>query len=150
MWDYHVILVQGDMIWDYDSDVPYPCPVSHYLTQVLKVEEGHLLQSRFRRLYRVLDSEVYRDRFASDRSHMLNDAGSYLAAPPNYAPIVASDGETMTLPVFTHVSRVDLFPGPVSTRSISKADFPGIVLDEQAFIALVTHPPENLSLSSVE
>lgn len=39
-------------------------------------------------MFRVIPAQEYLDRFASDRSHMLNeDKVTYMATPPSYPPI---------------------------------------------------------------
>lgn len=47
-----------------------------------------------------MDAPTYLEKFASDRSHMMDSKGSYNAPPPEYPCITAEDGQTMTLPLF--------------------------------------------------
>jgi hypothetical protein len=33
LWDYHVVLEQHGLIYDYDTTLPFPCPLEHYVEQ---------------------------------------------------------------------------------------------------------------------
>ncbi|CCG81665.1 Putative uncharacterized protein [Taphrina deformans PYCC 5710] len=96
IWDYHVIYIHDDQVYDYDSDVPFPCPVWDYIEQVLGVLRTPTLPDELWKLYRIIPAPVYLKKFASDRSHMLLD-GKYLRTPPSTPCIVGEGGVTMNL-----------------------------------------------------
>ena len=99
LWDYHVIALsqrtrdQTNLIWDLDTTLPFPCPLSEYIEKALPDIEGGLGMGGYERLYRVIPSEDYLGHFASDRSHMKRGDGSWLAPPPPWPCIRArTDG----------------------------------------------------------
>jgi hypothetical protein len=91
LWDYHVVLAAAGKIWDLDTTLGLP------------VDRDVWVQGSFFPLYRdfvprfrIVDAAVYRERFASDRSHMIGPDGLPLKPHPPWPPI----GEGMTLPRF--------------------------------------------------
>nr|CAB3465381.1 unnamed protein product [Digitaria exilis] len=102
-WDYHVICIQVkinftgvmrnkgevlDLVWDLDSDLPFPCP--------------------FSQLFRMVHTPLFLQSFASDRSHMKDPAGNWIQLPPKYDPIVAADGTTNNLKDYIAMSKEDV------------------------------------------
>jgi hypothetical protein len=87
LWDYHVVLLCARPweVWDLDSTLGFPCPAVHYLERSFRREAGEDLAPRFR----VVDADLYLERFASDRSHMRARDGSYAKDPPPWRPIGA-------------------------------------------------------------
>lgn len=81
LWDYHVVLVAGGKVWDPDTTLGFPIALDAWIRDSFNPADP----PRFR----VIDARTYRERFASDRSHM---AGSGKAPPP-WPPI----GEGMNL-----------------------------------------------------
>jgi hypothetical protein len=81
-------------VWDLDSQLELPDEALHYLRdsfpmpEVVPVE----LQPRFRLVSRA----DFHARFASDRSHMLDEQGAWRAAPPS-EPALRTEAETMNL-----------------------------------------------------
>ena len=68
--DYHVFAVHRESCLVYDFDFSqFPCPFPVYRDTCLR--HGELLRERYRRMYRVMPSKVYLERFSSDRSHMV-------------------------------------------------------------------------------
>lgn len=135
VWDYHVVLVSLDKIWDFDSAVPFPCQTSEYLDRVLRVSDSHRLPEQFTRQYRVIRSVDFCRDFASDRSHMLRD-GQYVMPVPAYAAILGPSGETMNL------DRLLDFGSSVSVQANQTVDtngirdgFMGSILEEAQFLA---------------
>jgi hypothetical protein len=113
VWDYHVILTNthagATVVWDLDTTLGAPVPWSRYLASTFRGAP-----EPFSPMFRVLDAEVYRRVFSSDRRHMRDDAGAYQQPPPTWPPI----GSGHTLPGlldFTHKE-----PGEV-------VDLPGLV-----------------------
>eukprot|EP01023_Acetabularia_acetabulum_P051636 TRINITY_DN5717_c0_g1_i3.p2 TRINITY_DN5717_c0_g1~~TRINITY_DN5717_c0_g1_i3.p2 ORF type:complete len:207 (-),score=27.76 TRINITY_DN5717_c0_g1_i3:86-706(-) len=104
-WDYHVILIQKETnnqefqrrskVWDLDTLLNFPCNFDYYCMHALRTQQN--LQQKYKRFYRVINGNEFLRFFASDRSHMRGGDGSWLAAPPDYPPIVSEDGKTMNL-----------------------------------------------------
>ena len=105
IWDYHVVLLQGDekIIWDPNALAPSPQPANDYLDGSFP-HHVHLpseLQPRFRLVPRIELLET----FASDRRHMRRPDGAWPAPPPSWP----SPGVGHTLPRF--VDMVETTPG---------------------------------------
>lgn len=83
-WDYHVILlVETDSwkVWDFDTTLARPLPAVDYFDNTFKKS------SPVQPLFRVMDGAYYRRHFSSDRSHMQNSDGQWLAEPPEWPKI---------------------------------------------------------------
>ncbi|GAY53711.1 hypothetical protein CUMW_151180 [Citrus unshiu] len=96
LWDYHVICVQrkkgGDspcLVWDLDSSLPFPSPLAPYVSET--IQPSFQLFSEYQRFFRIVHAPVFLRCFASDRRHMKDSAGNWIAQPPAYEPIVAED-----------------------------------------------------------
>ncbi|CAG8479621.1 3127_t:CDS:2 [Paraglomus occultum] len=98
-WDYHVILLyteaengQKKRSWVYDLDtvLPFPCEFETYRRSAL----ARFPQRELQRKYRLIPAKTYLEVFASDRSHMLQEDGSWKAPPPAYPPI-STDGKNV-------------------------------------------------------
>jgi hypothetical protein len=102
-WDYHVFAVVDDLdgtrlALDQDSDLPLPCPLALYLAESFPP----VRQPRTRPIFRVIAAAEYLRDLASDRSHMRNPDGTYVApTPPWSAP---GSGKNNTLMAWTDVS----------------------------------------------
>lgn len=113
LWDYHVILIKSassdkessktttdtvtgireheneSLVYDLDTSLPFPVCFNQYTKEVLRPE----LILHFRaaglpeRLFRVIPADIFLEEFASDRSHMRKEDGTWLALPPPYPPI---------------------------------------------------------------
>jgi len=118
LWDYHVVLLtlaHVPQLWDLDSTLPWPCDAARYLRETFAaVDIDPALRPRFR----LLPERLFRAVFASDRSHMRREDGTWLAPPPPW-PCIQAPGESMTLPALRDVCA----PGP------------GERLDLDAFVA---------------
>jgi N-terminal glutamine amidase len=79
-------------VWDMDSTLSYPCRLSAYLDQTFPYDwpEPHGPQ------FRLVPADVYRNTFASNRSHMYSHR-KWSAAPPPY-DVIQTDSDTHTLP----------------------------------------------------
>jgi hypothetical protein len=87
-WDYHVILLvhrDGWRVWDLDSRLPQGIAASKYLSETFERLFGEF--QRFMPQFRMLQSQEYTSRFHSDRSHMQDENGEWLAPPPSWDPI---------------------------------------------------------------
>ncbi|KAJ7172626.1 N-terminal glutamine amidase-domain-containing protein [Mycena filopes] len=90
VWDYHVVLLLRSQtqrwIYDFDTALPFPCPLRDYLHHTFKKD----VPERYRSLFRIVPGSTFVEHFASDRSHMLIDAGPekrYRSPPPPYPAI---------------------------------------------------------------
>lgn len=105
VWDYHVVLIGrsgGDArVYDLDSVLPFPSPLRSYLAQSFPLFGR--LPARFEPRFRLLGAELYRARFASDRSHM-RDGAEWKALPPSWA-CIRSEEETMNLMRFVDLEQ---------------------------------------------
>ncbi|MDJ0836298.1 MAG: hypothetical protein QNK37_07245 [Acidobacteriota bacterium] len=88
LWDYHVILVvrvgEQFQVWDLDTVLGMPVPARHYFSRSFSLELEEVYLPRFR----VLDGNLYRNLFSSDRSHMRNQDKTWLQPPPPWPPIL--------------------------------------------------------------
>lgn len=96
LWDYHVICVQQrkenslpDLVWDLDSSLPFPSPLPTYVAET--VRPSFQLFSEFQRVFRIVHAPLFLKSFASDRRHMKDSSGNWVATPPSYEVIIAED-----------------------------------------------------------
>ncbi|CAM9663208.1 unnamed protein product [Pylaiella littoralis] len=89
LWDYHVLLLakhpQGNWVYDLDSTLAFPTQAALYITHAIRNEVN--MDMRFRRMFRVVPARECVDHFSSNRSHMIEQDGSYSAQPPCFAPL---------------------------------------------------------------
>jgi hypothetical protein len=71
----------------FDSAVPFPVPLSTYISCVLQPEAMSNADDSFQRKYRMIPRIEFLEKFSSDRSHMLHENGDYNATPPRDDPI---------------------------------------------------------------
>ncbi|GMH34480.1 hypothetical protein BSKO_02314 [Bryopsis sp. KO-2023] len=126
VWDYHVILIQrppggSANVWDIDTTLEFPCPIDTYAAEALAPFPFAEFDPSFKRFFRVVEGAVYKDAFASDRTHMIREDGSFASPPPEYPCIVAKDLQTMTLPQFWDMSKAN--------------NGLGMIMDESSFIS---------------
>lgn len=88
VWDYHVVLACARQIWDLDTTLGAPVPAGAYLSETFRGAP-----ERFAPRFRVMDADVYRDAFASDRRHMRAADGGFHKPPPPWPPI--GEGHTL-------------------------------------------------------
>jgi hypothetical protein len=125
LWDYHVVALgqrSGWEIWDLDSQLPFPSPAGRYLQQTFP-RPGRI-KPEYRPRFRVVPAAEFRERFASDRSHMRGEDGRFRAEPPPLPPI----GQGMNL--WRWVQMEEPFAGEV-------LDLPGML---QRVAILPAHP----------
>ncbi|WMV23849.1 hypothetical protein MTR67_017234 [Solanum verrucosum] len=94
LWDYHVICVQkkrnensSSLVWDLDSSLPFPSPLGTYVAD--SIRPSIQIFSEFKRFFRVVHAPIFLRHFASDRRHMKDSAGNWIAEPPSHEAIVA-------------------------------------------------------------
>ncbi|KAK9123209.1 hypothetical protein Sjap_012811 [Stephania japonica] len=102
IWDYHVVCIQKNVdgktssrVWDLDSDLPFPSSLSQYISEAL--QSSLQLYPEFRRFFRVVHAPLFLRFFASDRRHMKDSLGEWIAQPPTYVPIFSEDGTVHNL-----------------------------------------------------
>ena len=90
VWDYHVILIhKGQKDWltyDLDTTLDFPTSIEDYFMKSFCPDIKK--SSSYKPMFRVVDSEDFLEHFSSDRSHMKNKYGEWLADPPQYPAIV--------------------------------------------------------------
>jgi protein N-terminal glutamine amidohydrolase len=89
VWDYHVVLAahgaHGWAIWDLDSTLGLPVPLSVYLRASLGYPQG--FDPPYSACVRVIEAGRYRDVLATDRSHMRDTSGRWRMPPPPWPAI---------------------------------------------------------------
>ncbi|KAL0910924.1 hypothetical protein M5K25_019020 [Dendrobium thyrsiflorum] len=117
IWDYHVICIQivnqknteegrfSHLIWDLDSSLPFPLPLDQYISETFRL---HLpLKSTYKRVLRVIHAPIFLQHFSSNRTHMRDPHGNWIAPPPNYEPIIAQDGSENNLDEYVRIRAAD-------------------------------------------
>jgi hypothetical protein len=91
-WDYHVILLSLTLpekkviVWDFDSRLPYPCPLSDYLEQSFPYD----YREAYAPLFRLIPASSFLKNFSSDRMHMYDaETQTWNAPPPRYDCILS-------------------------------------------------------------
>ena len=87
LWDYHVILLDAQdpaRVFDLDTTLGFPVEAERYL-QVTFANAARW-PAGFQPRFRWVPAERYRASFQTDRSHMVDDAGTYAASPPPWPP----------------------------------------------------------------
>ncbi|XP_021893306.1 protein N-terminal glutamine amidohydrolase isoform X1 [Carica papaya] len=134
LWDYHVICVQRKnngsphLVWDLDSALPFPSPLASYVSETIRpsfqlFSEYQSLFTRFGpvallphcllpfyekiEFFRIVHAPVFLRCFASDRRHMKDSVGNWIAEPPAYEPIVAEDGTVHNLNEYIEIQASD-------------------------------------------
>ncbi|KAK9664349.1 hypothetical protein RND81_14G035400 [Saponaria officinalis] len=146
LWDYHVICVQkqsnteAPLVWDLDSTLAFPSSLSSYVADTFR--PSFQLFSEYNRFCRVVHAPIFLRCFASDRRHMKDPNGDWIAQPPSYDPIVSQDGAVHNLNEYMEIHSADAVPeieakvmNAVSTERL------GVVLHEnqlQQFFSLAS------------
>ncbi|CAA7057146.1 unnamed protein product [Microthlaspi erraticum] len=112
LWDYHVICVQRKkesdaepLVWDLDSTLPFPSPLASYVNET--IQPSFQLFAEYQRYFRIVHAPLFFKHFASDRRHMKEPDGSWIAQPPPYQPIVSQDGILHNLSEYNAMSGAD-------------------------------------------
>ncbi|KAJ0055168.1 hypothetical protein NL108_011455 [Boleophthalmus pectinirostris] len=97
VWDYHVVLLWSrsglePLVFDLDSVLDFPCSLQDYVTQALRSDQD--LHPQYHRLFRVVPSQLFLEKFSSDRSHMKKPDGTWSMPPPSYPPIQTPETST--------------------------------------------------------
>ena len=81
-WDYHVVAHAHGQIWDLDTRLPMPMHAGAYLKATFPLRDPTMT-------FRVVSAADLFATFTTDRSHMRGADGSYVQAPPPWAPPTA-------------------------------------------------------------
>jgi protein N-terminal glutamine amidohydrolase len=99
LWDYHVVLlarpktVDQWSIFDVDSRLEFPLSAASYLRETFPQIDQ--ISSRFWPSFRVISADGFIETFSSDRSHMRDEQGSWLATPPDWPLIGVGREKTL-------------------------------------------------------
>lgn len=93
-WDYHVVVLTENPteIWDVDTMLGIPMHLFDYLDGSFHPELPECYQPHFR----LVQSDLFVEIFASDRSHMRRTDGSYRKPPPSW-PCIGKPGTMSNL-----------------------------------------------------
>ena len=94
LWDYHVVLLARRPEWvvyDLDTQLPFPINADTYLAHTFRGEG--VIPPAYEPRFVLFEGADYVNTFASDRSHMLDKDGQWLAPPPKWPPVHADQGE---------------------------------------------------------
>jgi hypothetical protein len=93
-WDYHVLLLaldsSGGTVFDLDSTRSFPESAAVYLDTSFPHTAGPTAP-----WFKCLAADYYLAHFCSDRRHMRDAQGSYLAPPPDWPPIRPDQGSNL-------------------------------------------------------
>ena len=95
-WDYHVILIcrkDSWMVWDLDTLLGLPISFYDYVKQTFG--EPGIIPVSYAPRFRVIDADVFRSTFSSNRSHMRTPSGKWIAPPPVWPPIINGPRNTL-------------------------------------------------------
>ncbi|KAJ8312595.1 hypothetical protein KUTeg_009968 [Tegillarca granosa] len=89
-WDYHVIFIlancdKDSMVYDLDTTLSFPCDFKTYAGSGIR--PNSILQPQFHS-FGIIKADEYLSTFASDRSHMIGEDGSWMSPPPSYPYII--------------------------------------------------------------
>ena len=95
-FEYHVFFIcydRGWQVWDLDTVLSLPTQLKEYLDMTFarhRPVTGELTLS-----FRVIDFAEFRSNLSSDRSHMLDSSGKWIAPPPAWAPIMIGNSSNL-------------------------------------------------------
>lgn len=114
VWDYHVIALESGgesyRVWDLDSELDVPVAAAEWWEATFPFEDR--IPTTLQPSFRVVERDTFLQSFSSDRSHMRNRSGDWLAPPPEWDPIF-EPSVGMNLSDFTDMSRRQDVPGRV-------------------------------------
>ena len=91
-WDYHVILLVRDgiwQVWDLDTTLEFPVNASTYFPKTFRGPDEDFKNENVQ--FRSIDAQEYIENFSSDRTHMKLPSGEWAAPPPTWPAIVKSE-----------------------------------------------------------
>ena len=143
VWDYHVVALAavtssspsstsaaGWYVLDVDSLLPFPCPLEAYLDASFPSAAAADVQP----LFRLIPAAAYTAHFASDRSHMRREDGSWYVQPPSWPHIQPADK-----PAANNIQQYITMQQPQATVQHSDtAPYEGEQLDEEQYGRVLT------------
>ena len=126
IWDYHVILLtkeqkRGWIVWDLDTTLDFPVKAKTWLQ--LSFVMGCSIPDAYRPLFRLLTSQEYLQHLSTDRSHMREKNGNWLAPPPEWEPSFQPE---LGMNLFRFVQMEEEFVGEVLDLPAMWRRFSGI------------------------
>ncbi len=100
IWDYHVVLAvlsDGWRIWDLDSRLDLGVSLHQYTTATFV--GAALLPPDLALRFRLVEADLYQERFRSGRAHMRGQDGRWLHPPPPW-PAIVGDSQGSNLARF--------------------------------------------------
>ena len=98
-WDYHCVVIDGHgRLWDLDTRLAVPLSIDDWLAKSFPFATR--LPTHIAPRFRLIPADDYRQDFASDRSHMRDNDGTWMRPPPPWPRI----GSGMKLPDYRNVS----------------------------------------------
>ncbi|CAD5116664.1 unnamed protein product [Dimorphilus gyrociliatus] len=101
IWDYHVLVVilfgNEYYVYDLDSLLDFPSTLKEYFEKAIGSEKS--IKADYRRKFRVISAKCYLEHFASDRTHMLKEDGTYFSPPPKY-PCISTPHSKNNLDIY--------------------------------------------------
>ncbi len=93
VWDYHVVLQAGGLIYDFDTVLPFPVDAVDYFLDTFP--DQTVLAETYRTWVRWIPATTYLERFFSDRVHMRGVVAE--AAFPPWPAITPRHGRVIAL-----------------------------------------------------
>ena len=93
LWDYHVVLLVDDAVWDLDTTLGCPLPSARWLAETFPYQDR--IPAEFRPRFALVEATAYRSDFTTDRAHMRTRDGRWRHPPPPWPPPAAPDGTTL-------------------------------------------------------
>jgi len=90
LWDYHVFLFScyealSPQIYDMDSTMPCPVSAIEYMKYAIRYDMH--MKDEYEQYFRVIPAHLYVEYFSSDRCHMKDSLGGWVASPPAWSVI---------------------------------------------------------------
>jgi len=93
VWDYHVVLQAGELIYDPDTSLPFPVSAADYFRASFPSQSS--LAEQYRGFVRRIPAASFIENFYSDRSHMAELIGE--DEYPSWPVITPSHGQAVRL-----------------------------------------------------
>eukprot|EP01135_Chromosphaera_perkinsii_P010034 Nk52_evm69s1992 gene=Nk52_evmTU69s1992 len=150
VWDYHCVLVvvkreeggkvavHDSVVVDFDTRLGLVTPLIEYFGRSF----SPALPEDYQSCFRVVEAREFLRIFCSDRSHMIDAMGNYLAAPPNYPPIQSLDSQAAVMNLadfWTMTEDAEGMVGDPSSRGGNdKAGSASVVADSSSGVQVTT------------
>lgn len=101
VWDYHVVLQAGDLIYDLDTLLPFPVSAADYFRASFPNQDS--IAESYRAWVRVIPAQAFVDNFYSDRSHMQGMIAD--EEYPEWPAIMPTHGQAILLSEYWDMQR---------------------------------------------